>query len=255
MNPVMLNQPDAMVPPVYASKAESRLAVTLAFASRMLSHGGHDDLNQGQVSARLPGTDRFLIKSAMRGFNEANPEHMTVAFVDADSPPTPLAPPELPLHQAIYEARPGVNGIVHSHAPYSLIFGATDWELRPISHDGACFAGAVPRFSATSNTVLEIGTGREIARALSSAAAIFLRNHGSVVVGKSIREAAILAQVLERACRIQIIAESTGALYHASSDRDVVAKQDYIYSDTSIKSYWDYCVRLVKQTWKETEAW
>ena len=239
----------------HTSKAESRLAVNLALASRMLSNGGHDDLNQGQVSARLPGIERFLIKSATRGFNEAKPEDMILAFVDPAKTVAPIAPPELPLHQAIYEARPDVNGIVHSHAPYTLIFGATDWELRPISHDGACFQGRAPRFTATSNTVLEISTGRGIARALGNAAAIFLRNHGSVVVGKSIREAAVLAQVLERACRIQIIAESTGAPYQTSSGEDVRAKQGYIYSDMSIRSYWDYCVRLVKQTWKETESW
>jgi L-fuculose-phosphate aldolase len=237
------------------TKAESKLAVNLALASRMLSSGGHDDLNQGQVSARLPGSDTFLIKSAMRGFNEAVPEDMIRESVDASTRPGPMAPPELPLHQAIYEARPDVNAIVHSHSPYALIFGATDWELRPISHDGACFEGRVPRFAGTSHTVLDIETGRAIARALGDAPASFLRNHGSVVAGRSIREAAVLAQILERACRLQIIAESTGAAYHTSSADDVKNKQDYIYSDVSVKSYWDYCVRLVRHTWKEAAGW
>jgi L-fuculose-phosphate aldolase len=82
----------------HTSKAESRLAVNLALASRMLSNGGHDDLNQGQVSARLPGIDLFLIKSATRGFNEARPEDMILAFVDSAKTVAPVAPPELPLH-------------------------------------------------------------------------------------------------------------------------------------------------------------
>lgn len=237
------------------TNAEARLAVNLAFASRMLSKDGHDDLNQGQVSARLPGGSEFLIKSALRGFNEATPEDMIPACVDSGVAPPPLAPPELPLHQAIYEARPDVNAIIHSHAPYCLVFGATDWELRPISHDGACFVGRAPRFTGTSNTVLDIDTGQAIATALGSAPAIFLRNHGSVVAGRSIREAAVLAQVLERACRIQILAQGAGAAYHSSSAEDVIGKRNYIYSETSVKSYWDYCVRLIKQTWKETELW
>jgi L-fuculose-phosphate aldolase len=127
--------------------AEARLAVNLAFASRMLSNGGHDDLNQGQVSERLPQSRQFLIKSAMRGFDEAVPGDMILASVDPADEVSPLAPPELPLHQAIYEARSDVNAIVHSHALYTLVFGATDWTLRPISHNGAYFEGRTPRFT------------------------------------------------------------------------------------------------------------
>jgi L-fuculose-phosphate aldolase len=235
--------------------AEAKLAINLAFASRMLSCDGHDDLNQGQVSARLPGQDHFLIKSALVGFNEAVPADMVLAWVDSARPSARLAPPELPLHQAIYAARPDVNAIIHSHAPYTLVFGATDWDVRPISHDGACFTGRVPRFTATSNTVLDIETGRAIAAVLADNPAAFLRNHGSVVVGRSLREAAVLAQVLERACRLQVLAESTRAVYHVSTEDDVTRKRDYVYSDTAVKSYWDYCVRRVKQTWSEAQSW
>jgi L-fuculose-phosphate aldolase len=237
------------------TNAEAKLAVNLALASRMLSRDGHDDLNQGQVSARLPGQDRFLIKSALCGFNEARPDDMVFASIDPSQAPARLAPPELPLHQAIYAARPDVNAIIHSHAPYTLVFGATDWDVRPISHDGSFFAGRVPRFTATSNTVLGIQTGKDIAVVLGGNPAVFLRNHGSVVVGRSLREAAVLAQVLERACRLQILAESTRTSYHVSGEADVRQKCAYIYSDTAVKSYWDYCVRLVKQLWKETESW
>jgi L-fuculose-phosphate aldolase len=235
--------------------AEARLAVNLALASRMLSRDGHDDLNQGQASARLPGAERFLIKGALVGFNEARPGDMVWAWIDPARPVAPLAPPELPLHQAIYAARPDVNAIVHSHAPHTLVFGATDWDVRPVSHDGACFAGRVPRFTATSHTVLDMEIARAVALALGSNPAVFLRNHGSVVVGRSLREAAVLAQVLERACRLQLLAEASGAAYAVSTDDDVSRKRDYIYSDTAVKSYWDYCVRLVKQTWKEVESW
>jgi L-fuculose-phosphate aldolase len=84
---------------------------------------------------------------------------------------------------------------------------------------------------------------------------VLLRNHGSVVVGRSLREAAVLAQVLERACRLQVIAQGTGAVYHVSAAADIASKRAFIYSDTAIKAYWDYCVRAVRQQWQETESW
>ena len=237
------------------SNAERKLTKALALASRMLSQGGHDDLNQGQVSARLPGSDEFFVKSALCGFNEARPEDMLRVAVDPDATPPALAPPELPLHQAVYAARPDVNAIVHSHAPYSLVFGATDWEIKPLSHDGAYFAGRVPRFSETTNTVLDEATGRAIAAALGDAPAAFLRNHGLLVVAKSVREVAVLAQLLERAARLQIIAEGTGAPYAVSNLPDVEAKREFVYSATAIKAYWDYCVRCVAERWPEVRDW
>ncbi|MDA5143872.1 class II aldolase/adducin family protein [Streptomyces sp. AD681] len=233
-----------------------RLANQLALGGRMLSLDGHDDFNQGQISARTPGADTFLIKNALRGFDEVTPEETVTAAVDHTRPAPRTAPPELPLHQAIYRARPDVNGIVHSHAPYTLLFGACDLELRPLSHEGSYFVDATGVFTTTSNTVLDIATGDQIAKELGDTGrAVFLRNHGGVVVGKSVRHAAIFAQVLERACRLQLAALSTGMEFHYSSSEDVRLKQDFIYADLSVRSYWDYAVRRAVRRWPEAEQW
>ncbi|CAH0244646.1 class II aldolase/adducin family protein [Rhodococcoides fascians] len=241
--------------PVILSQAERKLAVNLAFASRMLSGSGHDDFNQGQVSARMPGSSRFLIKGALRGFSEATPTDMVVGFVDHEMTVDRMAPPELPLHQAIYVARPDVNAIVHSHAPHSLVFGALDAEIEPISHEGALFQDSCPRFDLTSNTVLDIETGNAIAVTLGANPGVFLRNHGGVLVGRTLRHAAVGAQLLERACRLQLLAMQTRLPYSVSNADDVRAKRDYIYGDDAVKTYWDYSVRTVKQTWPQTQEW
>lgn len=235
--------------------ARQRLMTQLALGARMLSLDGHDDFNQGQISARIPGAETFMIKNALCGFDEATPEDVVEAHVDDNAEPPRLAPPELPLHQAIYRARPDVNGIVHSHAPHTLVFGATDLALRPLSHDGAYFVDRIGLFTDTSNTVLDIDTGARIASALADCPAVFLRNHGGVVVGKSVRHAAIFAQVLERACRLQLVAENSAAKYAWSTDRDVMLKRDFIYADLSVRSYWDYAVRRVVRTWPEAAHW
>jgi L-fuculose-phosphate aldolase len=237
------------------SKAERRLAVNLALASRVLSRDGHDDLNQGQVSGRLPDADGFLIKGALVGFREATPEDMVSISFQPGADVPPLAPPELPLHLAIYEARDDVGAIVHSHAPYSLVFGATDLELKALSHDGAYFAGRIPRFTLTSNTVLDMETGRAIAQTLGDAPAAFLRNHGLLVVAKTVREATVAAGLLERATRLQLIAESSGAGYAVASSDDIDSKREFIYSSTAVKSYWDYSVREIRSVDPSVSEW
>lgn len=235
--------------------AERRLVHQVAIGARMLSLDGHDDFNQGQISARTPGRDDFFIKGALVGFDEATPKDVVRCSVDHTLPAPPLAPPELPLHQAIYRARPDVNGIVHSHAPFTLLFGATDLPMRPVSHDGAYFRDRLGLFTQTSNTVLDIETGDDIAKHLGEHPAVLLRNHGGVVVGKSVRHASVFAQVLERACRLQLTAESTGVPYTWSTEQDVAAKQDFIYADLSVRSYWDYAARRVGRHWPEIADW
>lgn len=233
--------------------AEAKLVTALALGSRILSVSGHDDFNQGQISGRLPQRDQFFIKQALCGFDEADPASFITCALGQGAPP--LAPPELPLHQAVFAARPDVACIVHSHAPQTLAFGAVDMELQPISHDGALFTGRLPRFTDTSNTVLDLATGEAIAAVLRDAPAVLLRNHGGVIVGKSVREAVIRAQLLERACLLQLLTSSTGQQAYYSSAADVAAKRDFIYSSSAIRTYWEHQVRALRRRAPETAAW
>jgi L-fuculose-phosphate aldolase len=236
------------------TRAEENLKQLVSIAARSLSLGGHDDFNQGQVSARVPGSDHFLIKSAVTGFDECTPGDVLRAEVDMDAPKHQLLPPEVVLHQAVYASRPDVNAIVHSHASNTLVFGASNLELRAVSHDGAYFVGRVPRFTMTSNTILTPEVANAVAGALGESPAAFLRNHGGVIVGKSIRHVTVYAQLLERACELQLKAETIPGGYHSSSDEDVEAKREFNFADLSVRSYWDWCSSRVLRLWPELDA-
>jgi L-fuculose-phosphate aldolase len=237
------------------SPAEQRLAIQIAIGSRSLSLGGHDDFNQGQVSARLPGSQDFLIKAATVGFDECSPHDVLRAQVDPDAERHPRLPPELVLHQAIYAARPDVNSIVHSHAPNTLAFGATDLTIRAVSHDGAMFEGRTPRFTMTSNTIVELKVAEAVADALGAAPAALLRNHGGLAVGRSIRHAVVFAHLLERAAMLQLLVERVPGGYHSSDLADIAAKREFNFSDLSLRSYWDHCVGQVRRRWPEVAEW
>jgi L-fuculose-phosphate aldolase len=237
------------------SPAARRLMIQVAIGSRSLSLGGHDDFNQGQLSARLPGSQEFFIKAAVTGFDECSPPEVLRAQVDPDRARHPLLPPELVLHQAIYAARPDVNSIVHSHAPNTLVLGATDLEIRAVSHDGAMFEGRTPRFTLTSNTIVDLEVARAVATALGAAPAALLRNHGGLTVGRSIRHAVVYAHLLERAAMLQLLAERVPGGYHSSDAADIAAKREFNFSDLSLRSYWDHCVGQVRRRWPEITEW
>lgn len=237
------------------SPAERRLISQVAIGSRSLSLGGHDDFNQGQLSARLPGSDEFFIKAALVGFDECAPQDVLRAKVDPAADRHPQLPPELVLHQAIYAARPDVNAIAHSHAPHTLVLGATDLEIRAVSHDGAMFEGRTPRFTLTSNTIVELEVAQAVAEALGSAPAALLRNHGGLTVGRSVRHAVVYAHLLERAARLQLLAERVPGGYHSSDAADIAAKREFNFADLSLRSYWDHCASQVRRRWPEVTEW
>jgi L-fuculose-phosphate aldolase len=85
--------------------------------------------------------------------------------------------------------------------------------------------------------------------------AVLLVNHGSMVVGKSIRHAVVYALMLERACRLQLDALATGREFATSSHVDVSAKRDFIFADLSIRSYWEHTCRRVLRKFPEAARW
>lgn len=227
----------------------------MAVGCRILSLHGHDDFNQGQVSARHRGATEFHIKNAMRGFDDADPGDMLLCGIHHDAVLSPEAPPETPLHQAIYRARPDVGAIIHSHAEYATVFGATDLPLEPVSHEGAFFQGRIGRFDETSHTILEHEVAECVARALGSHSALLLCNHGLVVVASTLRQAVVLTLMLERACKIQLLAQSTQRSYRVTRGDEVQKKRDYIYSDIAFRNYWDHASQAAARVFPEVRGW
>jgi L-fuculose-phosphate aldolase len=232
-----------------------QLSIQLALGSRILGEGGHEDFNQGQISGRLPDRKHFLIKDTNTAFGAVDPDSMVCLPCEGTYECSAKVPPETPLHRAIYAARPDVGAIVHSHSPYALLFGATTLTIQAISHEGAYFHDNVGRFDETTHTILNEHTADQVARALGGRSALLLQNHGSVVVGKSVRQVTVLALMLERAAMLQLEAVKIGLPFKTSPIPEIPMKREYIYSDLALKSYWEASVSATQRTNPEIQKW
>ena len=155
----------------------------------------------GHISARIVGTDHFLITPriglALVKKTELLTMNLAGAVIDGAQP----APFEAWLHAAIMKAKPRVNAIARIHARGANIFSVADRKLEPVHNHGSFFAGGVPVFSKPdliSNQTL----GTEVADALGDQPAILLRGNGQVTVGRTIPEAVMMAIYLEEAAQI-----------------------------------------------------
>lgn len=155
----------------------------------------------GHVSARLPGTDRFLITPRISLALVTEPELLTMnlkgEIVEGSHP----APFEVWLHTAIMSAKPEVNAITRIHARIANIFSVTERKLEPVHNHGSFFSGGVPVLN-IPDLISTPKLGQDVVRTLGERPAVLLRGNGQVTVGGSIPEAVMMAIYLEETAEI-----------------------------------------------------
>jgi L-fuculose-phosphate aldolase len=234
-------------------KAEQALCQQMTLGSHILYVEGQNDFNHGQISARIPKEDEFLVRGAALGFDEVEEDDFVkVNLVGEKISGHRQVPPEWPIHTSIYRAHPSVNSIVHTHAVNSVIFSSLGQKLRPISHDGCPFYENLPIFADTTNTITTVEMANAMLRSLGDAKAILLKNHGIVTTGKTIKEAVISAIILERACAMQLRVP-TGLEFSTSDEEDVASKNKFIFSEVALTTYWQYFSRKVQRVKGHTQ--
>jgi L-fuculose-phosphate aldolase len=184
----------------------------LVDAGRVLVSEDQGDYVAGHVTLRLPGSDgRFLMKPAGIGLEEMTPDN--IITVDRDGERVDGSMPrhnEVFIHSEVLRARPDIVAVVHTHPPHAVAFSSLGRPLLPVGNDGSIFSAGVPIFSETTDLIIDQARGQAVARGLGDHQALILRNHGIVTAGRSIEEAVWLALKLERACRVQLLAEAAG---------------------------------------------
>jgi ribulose-5-phosphate 4-epimerase/fuculose-1-phosphate aldolase len=221
---------------------------TLATACRILGNEGHNDTVYGHMSARSPASARFWLKGSGLGLEEITPADLIeLDFGGNVLVGTRSRHLEYPIHSEIYRHRPDVHAVIHTHPLYATVLGATLAELRPLMHEGAFFVPPpLPQFRQTSDLIVTPELGAAVAQALGDHKALFLVNHGIVVVGPSVEEACVAALLLEKACRAQLLAQASGTFVW-TSNAEALSKREHIYTPQAMQHMWHYYCRKLEK--------
>ena len=121
----------------------------------------------------------------------------TVVFTNGLQPTV-----ELQTHLGVYDARPDVHAIVHSHGEWSQIFSVLRCDIPTYTSETYLVAGLGPIRCAPSGGVATPEVARQAVEALGTRSkAALLPSHGAVCVGGSFEEAFHVARMVERARR------------------------------------------------------
>jgi L-fuculose-phosphate aldolase len=205
-----------------------QLRATLADAGRVLAIEGHGDYVAGHISVRLPGdSGRFLMKPAGIGIEEMRPDNIITVDIEGNKVDGGMPRHnEVYIHSEVLRARSDVTCVIHSHPMHAVAFSSLGRPLVAVGNSGVHFTdGRLPVFSETTDLIISQERGRAVARCLGGNAALILRNHGIVAAGGSIEEAVWTAIKLERACQLQLLAESAGGPKLVAEGEDLKKKR------------------------------
>lgn len=129
--------------------------------------------------------------------------------MDVEGNPAGNPSVEAVYHAGILKRRLEMNSVIHTHAPLATAFAMCDMHMPPITTE-AIFMMDLPVIP------WAMGGSRELADYMieyvgnTHAGGAFLRNHGLVTIGRSLREAADATYAIEHTIRILLLCKSIG---------------------------------------------
>jgi L-ribulose-5-phosphate 4-epimerase len=179
----------------------------------------------GNVSARVPGEDLFVIKPSGVDYDKLTADNMIVCDLDGQvveggglSPSSDTA-----AHAYVYRHMPEVGGVVHTHSTYACAWAARGEPVPCVLTAMADeFGGEIP--VGPFALIGDDSIGRGIVETLDGhrSPAVLMRNHGVFTVGKDARAAVKAAVMCEDVARTVHISRQLGeplAIDKADVDR------------------------------------
>lgn len=114
------------------------------------------------------------------------------------------------MHSIIYRKRSDINAIVHTHQIYGSVFAMINTPIPSLFDEVSLSLGpiieVVPYAFSGSDTL-----ARNVGRILAGGAnACIIQNHGIVALGRTLEEAILHAELLEKVAQVYCLALSTG---------------------------------------------
>lgn len=211
--------------PQDVSDEEWDTRVELAACYRLVHKMGWADHLATHISARVPGPeDHFLLNPYGLMFDEITASSLVKIDVDGniigDSNGYSVNPAGFVIHSAVHMAAPHLLCALHTHTYAGVGVSCQKDGILPLSqmqlviwdeiayHD---YEGAAEQLDERERIVADLGDKRMLV----------LRNHGLMTVGETIGEAFVHMFKLERACRMQLHFQQSGAEWAELSDETI----------------------------------
>jgi L-fuculose-phosphate aldolase len=176
------------------------LAEHLADVGRSAVERGLVVASGGNLSARIPGRDAYLVSASGTWLDRLSLDDFTIQGLDgAVLGGNPKPSTEWRLHQRTYAVRADVNAIVHLHPQTAVVLDALGHAIRMLTLDDVAYLREVRHIPFWPNASDELADAA--AEAAIGCDVIILAHHGSSTLGDTIEMAHRRALLLEIAAQ------------------------------------------------------
>ncbi|KAK1228136.1 hypothetical protein PQX77_008819 [Marasmius sp. AFHP31] len=155
------------------------------------------------------------------------------------------------IHSAIHKARPDIVAAAHCHSFYGKTWSVFGKPIDILQQDACVFYDNLSVYDSYGGIVLASEEGENIAAALGPTnKTCILRNHGLLTLGNTIDECVYLFALLDRHCKLQLMAEATSAAKNipivpideedAKYNAETVKDPDVLYFSASLPASCTY---------------
>jgi len=185
--------------------------VNLAAAYRLVALYGYTEMIANHISSRVPGHhDQFLINPYGMLYEEIDASCLIKVDVEGNTlfnqTDYNVNVAGFVIHSAIHMARHDVDCVAHTHTPAGMAVSAMECGLLPLAQTSMRFVHI--GYHDFEGIADDLGERERLVRDLGEHEAMVLRNHGLLVVGRTVPAAFNLLYRMERACEVQVMALS-----------------------------------------------
>ena len=193
--------------------AEWEARQQLAACYRVFDMLGWSEMIYNHITVKVPGEDNaFLINPYGLHFSEVTASSLVKIDLDgnklADSPyGVNLA--GFVQHALFHRHLPDAHCVMHSHTTAGMAVASVEGGLTPTNFYACTFIGQIAYHDFEGITV-RAEEGERLIANLGDKRTMLLRNHGILVMGRTLPEAFLKHWSLQRACEIQVATASMG---------------------------------------------
>ncbi len=183
----------------------------LVACARSLFERGYCFGTSGNISLRIG--DRVFSTPTGSSMGSLTEESIAVTSMDGTVLGASKPTKELHFHLAAYRALPDSRAVVHLHSTYATAISC----LRDLDLNDALpvltpyYAMRIPALPVVPYLPPgDLQLAAEVEQRACTTPAMLLRNHGSVAIGKTLRDAVTLAEEIEEAARLYLLLGDRG---------------------------------------------
>jgi len=195
---------------IHEAETVVRLRHELSDFSKRAFHRNLVGGTGGNMSVRIPGTDKVLITPSGVSLADVEPETNLLVRLDGtvlENPANLVPSKETGFHLAAYELRPDVGGIAHVHPPYATGYAQKGRTLPLATISARVILKEVPTIDSAlpgSGELREFVKGGLVRH--PGVKALLMAEHGILALGPDIKTAYYLADLVENTAQVAFVA-------------------------------------------------